>query len=306
MEKLDTYGNLKQLFQRFERAAVKEHEESIWIVSVVKGAEKDRSALKEAFAQTETPLGWYLAGYLAEEDSREQFDFHKKSAEGGCSWGQVRYGDYFRYGDFVEKDKKVYLEWLEKAANQNNPWAIDKLGEWFRDETGDQEKAVSYYRAGAELGWKNSMEWLSVMLRKGEGCEKDLRQAAIWGAKESDSIVFWDLLADAKGALESRATENLDYNFDQLCYSLGYGLYWYQYESGKWDQRSDKIKIKVFVISCMDYYCSCVELQQKSIFTLLLCWNRTTGVKGPGQMIARRVWEGREDNLLKRFEVRSE
>ena len=54
---------------------------------------------------------------------------------------------------------------------------------------------------------------------------------------------------------------------------------------------------------CLDYYCSCVELQQKSIFTFLLHWNRTTGgVKGPGQLIAQMVWEGREENLVKTFE----
>jgi hypothetical protein len=39
--------------------------------------------------------------------SRERFDFFKKSAEAGCSWGQVEYGEYFQNGrrEFVEKDK---------------------------------------------------------------------------------------------------------------------------------------------------------------------------------------------------------
>jgi hypothetical protein len=58
----------------------------------------------------------------------------------------------------------------------------------------------------------------------------------------------------------------------------------------------------VFGNQCIDYYCSCVELQQKSIFTFLWFWNRTTGVKGPGQMIAQMVWQQREDNLVKMFE----
>jgi hypothetical protein len=211
----------------------------------------------------------------------------------------VGYGLHFEYGDFVEEDKKVSLEWLEKAANQNNPYAMDWLGYWFRHITWDKEKAVSYYRAATELGWKESMESLAIMLRDGEECEKDLRQAVIWGAK-GHSNVLWYQLGDAKRALEGRATEDLEYNFNQLCYSLGWGLYWYEYGSEKWNkQRSE---VKVFGNRCLDYYCSCVELQQESIFTFLLCWNRATGVKGPGQMIAQMVWDGREGNLVKRVE----
>jgi hypothetical protein len=43
-------------------------------------------------------------------------------------------------------------------------------------------------------------------------------------------------------------------------------------------------------------------LDENQSFTVLLCWNRTTGgIKGPGPMIAQMVWEGREDNLVKTF-----
>jgi hypothetical protein len=259
----------------------------------------EMDAVKEAFAKTEEPLGWCFAGRLSR--GKERFDFYQKSAEGGCSWGQVEYGWYFRRGEFVEKDKNVYVEWLEKAASQNNPEAMEELGEWFRYVGGDKNKAVSYYQAGAELGWKYSMPPLASMLRTGEGCVKDLRRAVIWAAKRIDSIGFWDLLGDARRARESGATEDLDCNFDHLCYSLGWGLFWYHYDSEKWNQRSNESMS--FGIRCLDFYCSCVELQQESIFTFLLCWNWTTGgVKPPGQMIAQMVWEGRAENLVKTFE----
>ena len=294
MEKFAPHQGLQEQFNRFERAAAKGHEESIWIGSVVKGL-TEKNGLKDAFAKTEELLGWYFAGRLSDEDFREQFDFFKKSAEGGCSWGQLEYGCYFSRGWFVEEDKKVYAEWLEKAVNENNPQAMDGLGDWFRWDGGDKEKAVSYYCGGAELGWKNSMNSLGRMLRDGEGCAKDLRQAVIWGAKGSWTDVFWDLLRRAKGALESKSTEDLDCDFDHLCYSLGWGMYWYQYGAG-----SDENK--AIGNRCLDYYCSCIELQQKSIFTFLLCWNGTTGrIKGPGQMIAKTVWAGREDKLVKTF-----
>jgi hypothetical protein len=160
----------KPKVERFERAAAKGHEEAIWIVSVVKDVGTDRDAWREAFAKTEEPLGWYFAGYVSEWESRERFDFMKQSAEGGCGWGQVAYGYYFKFGraGFVETDEKVYVEWLEKAVNQNNPWGMDLLGEWFRNEGDDKEKAVSYHRRGTELGWKDSKTRLADKLTEGE------------------------------------------------------------------------------------------------------------------------------------------
>jgi hypothetical protein len=89
MEKFSSY-KLEEIFGRFERAAAKGHEESIWIVSVLEGVEMRENGVIEAFAKTEEPLGWYFAGKFS--DGREKFDFYKKSAEGGCTWGQVRYG----------------------------------------------------------------------------------------------------------------------------------------------------------------------------------------------------------------------
>jgi TPR repeat protein len=216
------------------------------------------------------------------------------SAEGGCSWGQAEYGLHFGHGGrFVEQDKKVYVEWLEKAAKQNNPRAMHNLAEWWFIAEDKKEKAFSNYRGAAELGWKNSISYLSEMLIDGRGCEKDLRQAVIWSAK-ANSDVLTEVLTDAGWALEEGKTKQLDCDFNQLCYALGWGLYWY------W--RGSERKRESFGNRCLDYYCSCVELQQKSIFTFLLCWNRTAGVKEVGVMIGKMVWEEKEDNLVKTFE----
>ena len=261
--------------------------------------------MEETFAKTEKPLGCYFAGEFS--DGREQFDFYKKSAEAGCSWGQMQYADCFKEGLLVEKDENLYLEWLKKAAKQNNPEALYWLGSWFEldsDEDDGDEKAVSLYLAAAQLGWKNSMYWLAIMLKDGVGCEKDLRQAVIWSAqskKSSDVDVLWTILGEeARAAYYEGTTNDLGCDFDQLCYSIGWGLYWYQYGDENWNDRTDNEKS--FGSRCLDYYCSCVELQQKSIFTFLLCWNRTMGVKDVGPMIAKIVWEDREDNLMKLFD----
>jgi hypothetical protein len=210
---------------------------------------------------------------------------------------------YFKLGKIVEQDEKVFMEWLEKAANQNNPWAMECLGYQFQvEEKGnDKEKAFSYHHAAADLGWKKSMHFLAYMLSHEEGCEKDLRMrlAVIWLSKGSLKD-FWNVLGEAKQALESDRTKDLNWDFNQLCYTLGWGLYWYKFGTVEWNKRTKEEK--AFDNGCLDYYCWCVELQQKSIFTFLLCWNRRTGIKGPGQMIAQMVWEQREDNLVDIFE----
>jgi hypothetical protein len=198
----------------------------------------------------------------------------------------------------VEDDEKVYLEWLEKAANRNNPRAMDRLGDWFRRKD-ECKKALTYYLAAADLRWKESMFWLGHMLEYGEGCVKDLGQAAIWYAK-GGHYDFSSLLGEARIAFQNGTTEDLDCDFNQLCYSLGWGLYWYMYGAKGWKKQSDEEKM--FGNHRLDYYCENVELQQKSIFTFLLCWKKMVGVKDLGLMIAKTVWEGKGVNLVKKFE----
>jgi hypothetical protein len=293
----------EESFPFFERAAAKGHEVAIWIVNVMKNAKIEQRSMKGAFARAEEPLGCFLAGWLSL--GREQFEFFKKSAEGGCSWGQAEYGWYFKYSlKFVCQDKKAFLDWLEKAANQNNPLAMSLLGDWFRDDGDDKEKALSYYRASAELGWINSIQPLAEMLKDRARSTKDTRQVMLWCAK-MESVIFWYVLLDAKEVLENnQRMEDLFCNFSQLYYTLGWGLYWYQY--GSKEQKLQNNGVVSFGKHCLDYYCLCVESQQKSIFTFLLCWNQTTGIKGPGQLIAQLVWEEREDNLVKEFEWKQE
>jgi hypothetical protein len=281
--------HVQESFERFEGAAAKGHEESIWIMSVVKRVGVERGALKAAFARTEEPLGWYLAGQLNEEEAREQFELFKKSAEGGCSWGLVEYGSYFEDGgnEFEDEDEKRYIELLEKAANLNNPEAMHWLGGVYRFK--DDAKSFSFYAAAAKLGWLASMDVLSSMYRFGEGhlLSADWSQAAIWAARGLSGR-FWNILRDA--------TEELPFDFDQLCYSLGWGLYWFMW--GREDKFVDFDQMNDF----LDYYCSCADLQQESIFTFLLFWNRTVRVKDVGVLIGKKVWEERKENLVTSFQ----
>jgi hypothetical protein len=295
------------------RAAAMGHEEAIWILSVMKGGNWWRRALMKRFEKRETPLAYYLCGKLSTEIARAT-DFWKKSAEGGCTWGQVAYG-------LCLQDQGEKIRWLEKAAGDSNPAAFVALGNYFEEEENDEEKAVGYYRAAAELGWKASLKPLAWALTE----LGDLRQAIIWAAKDEknawknryDRGTFWTLFDRISKAFFLGKDEYCDCDFNGLCYSLGWGLYWYMYSDRRWGPGrgaayrtreaqligdwEDK-KGKSFRDHCCNYYSSCVQLQRKSIFTFLWCWNRTTGVKEPGRMIAQFVWNAREDNLVKHID----
>jgi hypothetical protein len=262
---------------------------------VAKNVAMEKSVWLEVFAKTDEPLGWWLAGWLSNSNSQVRFEYRKKSAEGGCSWGEVGYAGYFKVGVYVAKDEKAYVQRLEKAAEQNNPWAMDLLGDWF-EEHNDNDKALEYYRAAAKLGWKDSQESICDILSNTD------EEAVIRSAQVDDLSYFWEYLTAARLVLEGKRKVTDSYrNFDRYCYSLGYSLFWYVDVDELWEDASE------FAHRCLDYYCSCIEMQQNSILTFLWCWNRTAGgIKGPGQMIAQMVWEGREENLLKGFEIKSE
>jgi hypothetical protein len=285
MEKMRSSASFD--LHRFEKAAAKGHEESIFVVSVLKDVEWDD--MGKAFEKTEKPLGWFFAVKFL--GSFWNYNLLQKSAMEGCGWAQVKCSE----DSFLSKHEK--LEWLEKAAALNNPKAIHLLGEHFWREK-DYEKAMSYYRDGAELGWRHSMDRLSEILSEGRESERDLPQAVIWGVQGHGRDVLLDIERTARYAIEEGQTEDLNCDLDHLCYWLGWGYYWHVYGSGYWRNFCNT----VFGNQFLDYYCSCVDLQQKSIFTFLLHWNRTTGVKVLGRIIAQMVWDGREDNLVMSFE----
>jgi hypothetical protein len=283
-----------------EKAAEKGHEEARWIWRVMRGTDVDSIAdLKEYFAERNDPLGWFLEGVTSDYDSMEQLNLFKKSAEAGCSWGQALYADCIRRGKFAEVDPKECVTWLEKAINQNNPLAMHRLGEYWSEGGGDEKTVLRYYRAAADLGWKESNDQLSSMSVDGNGTI-DLRQGVVLSAKGTSYEVFNRRFMEAVGAFNFGGTKYVGY--DEVCYTLGWGLFWHVYVSDVWNALLTE-KRRLFGNYCMEFYISCVELQGESIFTFLLCWNRTMGGKVSGKMIAQMVWEGRADNLVKSLEA---
>jgi hypothetical protein len=192
----------------------------------------------------------------------------------------------------VDRDVAQWHALLHLAAAQHNPQALDELGDISDD---DSALARRYYLQAAELGWEPAKGKLALHYRQAGEMVLGIR----WGAQVERGEFMLHLHNLSK--LPNRYFTNLALKkqFDAMCYNLGWGLYWYQYgpDFGKGYDDS----VQAFGETCLDYYCSCVELQQKSIFTFLLCWNRALGVKDVGVLIGKMVWEEREEHLVKKF-----
>merc|ERR1711991_11235 len=137
---------------------------------------------------------------------------------------------------------------------------------------------------------------LSEIFYNGQGVEKDLVQAVYWGS-EAWRGPFWEALEDAAKVWNGKAIDSLGCDFNRLTWEIGKGLY--QYETINWQMQVEKVQ--ELGVKCLHYYCETIDLQQGAIVLFLLFWNKTTGVKEPGQLIGKIVWEGRYDCLVKKF-----
>jgi hypothetical protein len=273
----------------FVRAADAGHEEARWVVRRWTGVEEKKEAWRKVFTESNTPLGLYLGGVCTDEVSVERLELLRESAARGNSWGQCAFARYYQYSYPGHVDRNV-AQWhalLYLAAAQNNPQAFDELGDI------SEESPLGYYRQAAELGWDPAKGKLAMRYRQAGEMALGIR----WGAQVEGGGFMSQLNDVNNGHFTKLPLKKKQY--DTICYNLGWGLFWYQY-GGDFGRGYDD-SVRAFGETCLDYYCSCVELQQKSIFTFLLFWNQSVGVKDLGVMIGKMVWEEREENLVKNF-----
>lgn len=317
IETMENFNNNRLEFDwnQFRECAEMGHEESQWIINVVdsvteknknpRANNKYRHELRCAFAETKCLLkgkagiGHYFAfcvGFYGNGDYHDQdMDYLKQSSDAGYSWGQVEYAhvNYFEDDYNFQKLLKKAAPYHPPGHVQNNPEALYWLG--YCHESENILNIVTFYLASAEMGWKASMDSLArIYLGELKGLEEaDYIKAVRWSS-QGESFYFWYLLKiannDSKYIL-LKTQSNL------LMMELGKGLYWYMYDTNGWKEQ--KLKERDFGQKCMDYYCENINLQQQSIFLFLHVWNKTTGgVKDPGRIIGKMVWDARYNYTL--------
>lgn len=103
---------------------------------------------------------------------------------------QFLYGDMLAYAVCVERDVKLGLHYMQKAADQGLAAALEQMGRYYhigRLVQKDSSKAIVYLREAASLGNLNAQIRLVDMFNQGLGSPRDFEDGYRWLAQ---SIIF--------------------------------------------------------------------------------------------------------------------
>ena len=124
-----------------------------------------------------------LAASVALGAAKADFESALAKAKRGDAEAQVMVGYMYVQGDGVKKDEKKAIEWLEKAAAQNNGDALGFLGAvyYFSDNDDvvkqDKKKGREYLEKGAALNNGFALGLLGMVYYSGEGVKQDYKKA---------------------------------------------------------------------------------------------------------------------------------
>jgi TPR repeat protein len=125
------------------------------------GKHKDSFLLLHSASNRGNPKAQYLSALMLEsgigtiQDVIRARELYFSSAEKGYSDSQAKVGGFYVLGDGIDVDYEKAAFWFERAAKQDNPVALNDLGNMFGAGLffeKDEEKAIALYKLAAELG----------------------------------------------------------------------------------------------------------------------------------------------------------
>jgi TPR repeat protein len=206
---LDAFDTLKkQLRQQYgTESFTKSHrggpdqEEAIWVkgesrVRLFLGGVLGKAILNISYQSTkadskEDPEVALAAARTlpTEEQSAILLDF-KKQAEAGDADAQIEYASLLGAAQGVGQFNPEAVDWIRKAADQNQPKAQVLLGGMYSNGSGgmpqDMAKAAEYLRKAADQGEAMAQNALGAMYAVGNGVPQDSAQAVKWFRKAAE------------------------------------------------------------------------------------------------------------------------
>ncbi len=99
------------------------------------------------------------------KDEAEAERWRRRGAEAGDSFSMMFYGNDLMEGKRVAKDVEAGLDWLRRATEAGNWWAVADMGDLYDEGWNgiprDREKAASWKRRLAALGDPEATGWLA-------------------------------------------------------------------------------------------------------------------------------------------------
>ncbi len=178
------------------------------------------------------------------KDKEKGYYWYKKAAEEGANYGDdgtayyvmglIYKGQDPNFTGIVEPDKKVAMEWFEKAASNGYIAAQIEMGHYEIDNNKNIEKAIYWYKKAAEQGNSTAQGLLGVIYMGDERIEyKDVEKAVYWYTKSAEQgnilgqyslgyIYFYGegVPKDENKGLEL-ITKSADSGYDQACVFMG-------------------------------------------------------------------------------------
>ncbi len=123
------------------------------------------------------------------------------------------YGDMLAWGVCVDQDVELGLYYMENAAHQGLPAALEQLGRYYSRGTlvqQDKERAIPYLREAAAMGNLNARIQLAELLLRDYGSPLDYEDAYRWlyNSVTADQRTH-NRIALLRQGLERRMPENI-------------------------------------------------------------------------------------------------
>ena len=192
--------NLEEAMKWYTMAANKGHSEAQFMAGTylcmkaktLFSLKSGQLYLVESAEQGNTRAMYYLA-YFAEINRyymlpSEIYDWYKKAAQDNYPDAIFKVGECWEKGIGTVVDKRTALDWYEKAAEEKHLGAMLKLAVHYEDEK-KMKKAVKWYEKAAYAGDSDAMVKAGMFYMQGVGVKRDTFKAAAFfelAAKEGN------------------------------------------------------------------------------------------------------------------------
>lgn len=123
---------------------------------------------------------------IIENELENAMLLYKKAASLGCATAQCHIGIRYKYGEGVEKNLLLAIDYIKQAAHVGQPIAQYYLSKEYINEnilTADIDAAIQWCLKAAEGGYAVAQNIMGLRYAYGEGLEKDIDKAIYWYRK---------------------------------------------------------------------------------------------------------------------------